>query len=522
VVWPVRIHHPVLGRAAAGRLHLSLKLRFEVPGPRGRLIEALAEQVPRHPVGDLGAPVELNGAEAGLEGAREEPGFRATTGSFLAPAQAEGLAEAELAGDRREARLADEIGPTPGQLALGRLREAMEQQGGHGEPRHRIPQKLQALVVPGGELGLFVGVGPVGQGIEEQAPVLKDVPEARAHAVETLVEVVHGLRADELSSLDGADAPGLQGRTSAPRPHLLRPEPMRAANRRPAASGRPGLGLGAAASLFVLVAGGGSAFADPTLPIARDAEDPTPRPGRVEPVQDSREPADGRAGEGDAGVASPPDDTWGLVVDGEPLNFRRTAANSPGNRILRRIAWIARDGRNHRYRHQTKIRRAQGLYWWDCSGMASWLLDQEAPVARQGLFAERPTAEHFHDTIARSPSDRAWRGWQRIPRVADVMPGDLFAFRLPPEWETVNTGHVGFVIRPPRRVDRNRWLVRIADSTSYPHQDDVRVHGERTGFGFGTMLFEVDDEGAPRAYGWRGAESDRLVETGIAFGRVTR
>jgi len=330
------------------------------------------------------------------------------------------------------------------------------------------------------------------------------------------------------------------------------------------------IAAGTVAGLLALAAAAPSAGADPTGGDAATApdgdesdesddeaegdEDPSDTPGAAggdgpEPAEEPgdgaeapRDPARDDAPDEDGadddlgdppGDAASPDPTRPAdatvpevpVIDGEPIDFRGTAANSPGNRILRRIAWIAQGGEDHRYRHRTKIRRAQGLYWWDCSGMASWLLEKEAPVALRGLFAERPTAERFHDTIADAPVDRSRRGWQRIPRIQDLMPGDLFAWRLPPDRESVNTGHVGFVVRPPvplPAVGEGAWAVRIADSTSEPHGNDPRVEDRRTGFGFGTILIVVDDDGAPIAYGWRGVQSTEVVETDIVFGRVTR
>ena len=67
------------------------------------------------------------------------------------------------------------------------------------------------------------------------------------------------------------------------------------------------------------------------------------------------------------------------------------------------------------------------------------------------------------------------------------------------------------------------YLVRIADASSYQHQDDDRYESGRTGFGSGTILLVADPEtGEPRAYGWFGLYSRWVLETSIAFGRITR
>lgn len=174
------------------------------------------------------------------------------------------------------------------------------------------------------------------------------------------------------------------------------------------------------------------------------------------------------------------------------------------------------------YTHGLVVNERRGVYKFDCSGMVQWVLrkatPQAASTAAHGL-AQRPLARDFQRRIARAPLDRVRGGWRRIGRVDELQPGDVVAWVKPPEIESPNTGHTGFVVLPPVRAPgyENAYLVRIADSTRLLHDDDSRIG--RTGFGFGTILLVADPEsGAPIAYGWV-ALRWRAFETAISLGR---
>lgn len=188
-------------------------------------------------------------------------------------------------------------------------------------------------------------------------------------------------------------------------------------------------------------------------------------------------------------------------------------------RVLATLERVERRTRRTRYQHRTQVHEARGQYYWDCSGMASWVLSRAAPRARRSLGRGRLVARTFARRIARARTDRGRRGWQRIEHIADVRPGDLFAWERPPGFRSSNTGHVGFVVNRPVRVTEHLWAVRILDATSLPHQDDSRGDGE-SGTGRGTMTFVTDGEGRAEAYGWHGLRSLGHVETEVVFGRV--
>lgn len=208
------------------------------------------------------------------------------------------------------------------------------------------------------------------------------------------------------------------------------------------------------------------------------------------------------------------------VVDREP----QTEAAREIVEILRRIEANLVETR---YQHRTVVRERAGKYLWDCSGMAAWVLERAAPIARAALPEEKPLARDFYDRIAESPTDEPRRGWRRLTGPEQIAPGDLFAWRKPDFWaERPNTGHVGFVLSTPQpHPDHpNVWVMRVADATKMLHENDSRPPDGEGGFGTATMAFLFDEAGVAIAYGWYGAAQppETFVPTTIAFGRVSR
>ncbi|MEC7519518.1 MAG: hypothetical protein VYE22_06615 [Myxococcota bacterium] len=200
-------------------------------------------------------------------------------------------------------------------------------------------------------------------------------------------------------------------------------------------------------------------------------------------------------------------------------------ATAPGSRGASRVMDVLEHVRENleetRYSHQRRVREHRGQYFFDCSGMVQWVLSRASRRSMLDLDeGERPLAIHFVRRIRRAPTDRYRAGWRRIERLSDVRPGDVFAWRRPDGFRSRNTGHVGFVVAPPRRYqDTSIYLLRLADASRYVHQDDTRPWPGPGGFGHGTMAFLADEEGRPIGYAWAGLHSRGFRETEIVFGR---
>lgn len=202
-------------------------------------------------------------------------------------------------------------------------------------------------------------------------------------------------------------------------------------------------------------------------------------------------------------------------------------ATKAARKVMETIGVIEGKLTETRYQHKTLVHLKKGIFFWDCSGMSAWILARAAPRARKKLPGKHPMARKFHNVIAKSPEGKFKAGWRKLSGPEQIRPGDVFAW-VRPEWWTKskNSGHVGFVVGPPypSPTYEGVWLMRIADSSSYRHEDDSRPAGGEGGYGTGVMGFAFDDEGEGTAYGWYGSLQDleTYVPTSVVFGRVSK
>jgi len=212
-----------------------------------------------------------------------------------------------------------------------------------------------------------------------------------------------------------------------------------------------------------------------------------------------------------------------------PRLARAPATQERGSaRILDILGIINKTSRKTRYVHRTRIDARRGIYLFDCSAMAGWVMKKAVPGARRtitGRAVRRPLARDFYRVIARVQPGRRAGPWYRVPTVREARPGDVVAWIRPPWFPSKYTGHVAFVVgKPmPNRGPVRGQLLRIADSTRLPHENDTRGNG-RSGFGTGTMLLATDSAGRPTGYGWHGSISqpDWIIPTRIVIGRALR
>jgi hypothetical protein len=205
---------------------------------------------------------------------------------------------------------------------------------------------------------------------------------------------------------------------------------------------------------------------------------------------------------------------------------RRAAGATKDSPVVRVLRDIERTWRSGRYDHATRIDPTAGLYAFDCSVMVAWVLRRAAPAAEREVEASaqstRPLARHYQRHLASPPTRSAWRA---IPRVADARPGDVIAWNFPAWIRTSMTGHVAFVMEPPRVYPArpNTFVLRIADSSSVPHDRDTRDRGRFRGFGYGDIYVQVDPaRGAPVAYRPNLRPGTGFLRTTISLARPLR
>lgn len=211
----------------------------------------------------------------------------------------------------------------------------------------------------------------------------------------------------------------------------------------------------------------------------------------------------------------------------EGAAFATPGARGPAG-VMAVLAEMAQGMTATRYQHRTVVRQRRGEYFFDCSGMAAWVLSRAAPAAMRAVSrpdGARPVAATFHQAIDRVEPGTTRGAWQRVEHAASARPGDVLAWRRPPWFPSRSTGHVAFIVSEPVPSPGPvpGVLLRIADATRYPHEDDSRAEGE-TGFGTGVILVATDDAGRPAGYGWYGSASqpDWVVPCEMVIGRPLR
>lgn len=217
--------------------------------------------------------------------------------------------------------------------------------------------------------------------------------------------------------------------------------------------------------------------------------------------------------------------TLGLVL-ALPATAKGAEAPSGPARILGVLSDIQRTMRRTEYRHRTRVNARRGIFLFDCSAMAGWVMQRAVPRARRTVTrGRRPLARDFYHSIARLRPGQRRGPWYRVPTVAAARPGDIIAWVRPRWFPSKYTGHVAFVVARPRPNTGPvlGQLVRIADSTRLPHENDSRGEG-KSGYGTGTLLLATDGAGQPTGYGWYGSISqpDWIIPTRIVIGRALR
>jgi hypothetical protein len=177
-----------------------------------------------------------------------------------------------------------------------------------------------------------------------------------------------------------------------------------------------------------------------------------------------------------------------------------------------------------RYVHTIYVDTVAGIYDVDCSGFASWLLQQIASNHLQQIpvdaSAHRPLAHNYYEFFA-SRSNDAEQGWQQISGLADAREGDLVAWKLADTPHGGDTGHVFVVHATPVPNPDGTLRIHAIDASDVKHFDDSRGTGPgqfATGVGSGFIHFQVDGDGNPTAFQFNANETP--VTAPIAICRI--
>lgn len=171
-------------------------------------------------------------------------------------------------------------------------------------------------------------------------------------------------------------------------------------------------------------------------------------------------------------------------------------AATPAERLSAAARALLAAVKETEYAHRTAIDVAAGRYVTDCSGLVSHLLERELPGHYAAIANTRgkvhPLAADFQEAFA-AGADL----WQGVPRIAELRPGDVLAWRYVERKPGASSGHVVIIDALPIPEEGGVWAVAVIDSTSIPHEDDTRRDGD--GVGRGVIRLRAGPDGAVQA-----------------------
>ena len=193
----------------------------------------------------------------------------------------------------------------------------------------------------------------------------------------------------------------------------------------------------------------------------------------------------------------------------------------------------------HHYRWQPP-----NYYYYDCVGFTGYTTSVADPTAwssvRQALHIAPgyvPTPLHFEEFF-NSLSSTPQAGWQAVPNVGAIQPGDILAWQPALPDGQPNLAGVGHSVMPlvtPQPIpgsDNTRWEVVIMDSTAGGHgPDDTRKPStplsernapiltksgsvEASGLGIGTIALDTDAAGNVTGVEWNVGDQPEAIVFG--------
>jgi hypothetical protein len=166
----------------------------------------------------------------------------------------------------------------------------------------------------------------------------------------------------------------------------------------------------------------------------------------------------------------------------------------------------------------------------DCSGFIQELILHSYPkynvesLKKWFGVKKRPLAHHYYDTVM------AQKGFTRIEKISQVLPGDLIVFKYKPGKTGDNsTGHVMLVVAKPKKHPASdeiikhttQWEVPIMDETRSGHgETDSRYKGKNKGkrvyppgLGTGSLRLYTHKDGTMEGYSWSLDRSSKHYDT---------
>lgn len=218
----------------------------------------------------------------------------------------------------------------------------------------------------------------------------------------------------------------------------------------------------------------------------------------------------------------------GLILLFQALLLLAGPAKEPGDRshlFAAQVEEVLAGLKDTKYQSKTVVDPKNGVFRCNCSGLISHILRNHFPESyltvrgTKAPWKVRPLAVTFYETFMAAGENSATKpGWRKVPKMMEVKPGDIIAWRKLSLIQGLNTGHVCMIAGFPTLEEDGRVRVRIVDSTSGRHFNDTRPKGVK-GVGAGEMWFAINDAGEPIGY-WMNEKSKRSKTNKIAVGRL--
>lgn len=195
------------------------------------------------------------------------------------------------------------------------------------------------------------------------------------------------------------------------------------------------------------------------------------------------------------------------------------------NPVMRRLGRVAETLTETEYSYGLSVNEKRGVYRFDCSGMAQWVLRRAAPVAAVTMahgLPQRPPRPRL--PAPNRPRPRRARPRRLAPHRARRRPRARRRGRVAQARRDRLPEHRPRRLRAPPAGARPRLRERVPRPHRRLESPAPRRRHARgpQRLGFGTILLVADPEtGAPVAYGWV-ALKWRAFETKIALGRALR
>jgi len=85
-----------------------------------------------------------------------------------------------------------------------------------------------------------------------------------------------------------------------------------------------------------------------------------------------------------------------------------------------------------------------------------------------------------------------------IKDLRNLKAGDIFAWKKMNIPKSGDTGHMGILLSPLEKIEKNKYKASVADVSKNPHDEDIREEG----LGSGIMYFICDDSFELSGYIW--------------------